>query len=242
MASSIFIVGLVKSGSTLLNRVMRPIAEAAGFDFVAPANALRQQGVDLRDASPTFEPEGHAYGGFRNLPWPLPFAAGRTVFLARDPRDALTSLYFSVAYSHAPPGAAASNAMLRRFETRRARALAQSIDDFVLAEAAHHGEIVLETLGNLPEGSRRHAYEAVIFDKLAWARDMADFLALDVAERRIAAIVDRQDIHPAEEAPRAHVRHVTPGDHRDKLAPETIRQLDEILAPAMTALGYAGER
>ncbi len=240
MAESLFIVGLVKSGSTLLNRLMKPLAEGAGYNFDAPANTVRQQGVKLRGARPDFQPEGHAYGGFRNLPWPLPeFAAGRTVFLARDPRDALTSLYFSVAYSHRPPGTGADGALLRKFQARRMRALDQPIDAFVLAEAPKQAETIAETLRHLPAGTRRYAYETVIFDKLAWARDMMAYLGLELADRRLAAIVERQDVIPAVEAPRDHIRRVTPGDHRDKLAPATIARLDDILQPVMSALGYA---
>ena len=240
MARSLFLLGLIKSGSTLLNRVMKPITESAGFIFDSPANDLRQQGVELRDAALSFEAENRAYGGFRNLPWPLPaFAADRAVFLVRDPRDALTSLYFSVAYSHRPPGTGVSDALLRRFEARRARAKAQAIDDFVLAEAPRQAETIAETLRHLPAGSRTYRYEEVIFEKLAWVADMMAFLRLEVPQRRVAQIVQRQDIKPEAEAPHEHVRRVTPGDHREKLSSDTIRRLDEILRPVMESLGYA---
>ncbi len=38
----------------------------------------------------------------------------------------------------------------------------------------------------------------------------------------------------------SHKRKVTPGDHREKLQSETIRQLDEIFAPVLEKLGYSG--
>jgi hypothetical protein len=37
----------------------------------------------------------------------------------------------------------------------------------------------------------------------------------------------------------SHVRHVTPGDFRNKLRPETIARLDEVFAEALARLGYA---
>lgn len=241
MPTSLFLVGLIKSGSTLLNRLMKPVTESAGFVFEAPANDLRQQGLELRDADLTFVAEGHAYGGFRNLPWPLPdFAAGRTVFLARDPRDALTSLYYSVAYSHRPPGTTAGDALLRGFEARRTRALGQAIDDFVLQEAPARAHLIEETLCHMPS-HRMYRYEEVIFSKQAWVVDMMDYLGLVVAERRVAQIVARHDITPAEEAPHEHIRRVTPGDHREKLRPDTVQRLDNILSPVLRRLGYAAD-
>ena len=37
-----------------------------------------------------------------------------------------------------------------------------------------------------------------------------------------------------------HKRKVTPGDHREKLQPETIRQLDQLFAPVLDKPGYSG--
>ncbi len=39
----------------------------------------------------------------------------------------------------------------------------------------------------------------------------------------------------------SHKRKVTPGDHREKLQPETIRRLDQIFAPVLDRLGYSGK-
>jgi len=38
----------------------------------------------------------------------------------------------------------------------------------------------------------------------------------------------------------SHKRKVTPGDHREKLRPETIVRLNEIFAPVFRKLGYTG--
>lgn len=240
MAASIFIVGLIKSGSTLLNRLMRPLSEAAGFHFNAPANDFRRKGLELRDAKVTFDPVGQAYGGFRHLPWPLPdFAANRTVLLVRDPRDALTSLYFSVAYSHGPPGSTDTTLLLRKFEARRAKARAMTIDAFVLDEVGAFAALAEKTIDHIP-AHRLYRYEDVVFDKLPWTLDMLDYFGLSVPERRVAAIVGRNDVRPSEEDPQAHVRRVTPGDHREKLKPQTIAALDHRLAPLLRRFGYVG--
>jgi hypothetical protein len=238
MPPSIFIVGLLKSGSTLLNRIMRPITVAAGLSFRAPASEMFERGLELKTATVAFEPFGHAYGGFRDLPWPLPdFAADRTVLLVRDPRDALTSLYFSVAYSHVPPGTADSPRLLRAFEARRDRVRGMSIDDFVLQEAPARARQIRRTLANIPR-RRLYRYEEIIFDKQAWVEDMVAYLGLSPPPPLVAAVVARNDVVPAEEAPLAHIRRVTPGDHREKLRPETIAALDARFARLMKTMGY----
>jgi hypothetical protein len=238
MIPSVFIVGLLKSGSTLLNRIMRPICADSGLTYRSPANEMVERGLKLKEATIDFEPFEHAYGGFRDLPWPLPdFAADRTILLVRDPRDALTSLYFSVAYSHVPPGTAESPKLLQAFEARRHRARAMAIDDFVLAEADAQARLIKRTLANIPR-HRLYRYEEVIFDKRGWAADMVEYLGLSPPEQLVSTIVARNDVLPSEDAPLEHIRHVTPGDHRDKLRPETIEALDARFARVMKKLGY----
>ena len=41
--------------------------------------------------------------------------------------------------------------------------------------------------------------------------------------------------------PKAFVRRVTPGDHKEKLKPETIARLNEILAPTLELFDYPVE-
>ncbi|VAX14139.1 hypothetical protein MNBD_GAMMA24-1135, partial [hydrothermal vent metagenome] len=36
-----------------------------------------------------------------------------------------------------------------------------------------------------------------------------------------------------------HIRRITPGDHKNKLKPSTIQQLNEIFGDTLDALGYA---
>jgi hypothetical protein len=159
MVPSVFIVGMVKSGSTLLNRIMRPVTAAAGLTYRSPANEMFRRGLELKAATIEFEPFGQAYGGFRDLPWPLPdSAAGRTVLLVRDPRDALTSLYFSLAYSHVPPGSSDSLKLLQAFDARRERVRVMTIDEFVLQEAPAQARLIKRVLTNIPR-HRMYRYE-----------------------------------------------------------------------------------
>ena len=245
-APSAFLVSLPKAGSTLFYRLMQPIATRAGLPYFSLPNELHSIGVpagDVREGlADVFQPAGYTYGGFRgferNLGLP-DYADGRTVLLVRDPRDMLTSLYFSEAKSHVPPGASASDALLKQFEQRRQRALSMSIDDFALGRA--------EALRSAFEGvfaaieGKRHKlfrYEDVIFSKRAWVDEVIAYLGLDVPEQVVANVVAKNDVRPTAEDEGSHIRKVAPGDHLDKLKPGTIARLDETFAAVLQRFGY----
>ena len=123
---SVFLIGLPKAGSTLLNRVMQPLCERGGLAHFSLHNEMRRLGISMRDMPDNigeiYEPTGYTYIGYRGLQShdQLPeFASGRTVYLVRDPRDMVVSKYFSEAFSHRPPGSAADDRMVKKFEERR---------------------------------------------------------------------------------------------------------------------------
>jgi hypothetical protein len=140
-----FCLGVRKSGSTLLNRIVLPLARRNGIKPVDIPGAFFMHGMgvadwagaDLRDV---VRP-GNIYVGFRSFPANIAvyprFEMARKVFMFRDPRDALVSQYFSDAYSHVPPAGdtEASRQHAEMFEKRRAEARATPIDDYVLKRA-----------------------------------------------------------------------------------------------------------
>lgn len=243
---SYFLISLPKAGSTLLNRIMRPLSAQLGAAFFSPANELHGMGVATQQVaaglSDLFKPHGYAYGGFRGIDqgYDIPaFASGRTVFLVRDPRDMVTSQYFSEAYSHVPPGATASDLLLKQFEERRAKALAEPVDAYALRRAPDVARVFARTAKKL-EGidHKLYRYEDIVFAKRDWVVDMLTYLGLPIREPLIDRVVERNDVVPAAEDASAHIRRVAPGDHKDKLAPGTIARLDEIFAPVYAAYGY----
>ena len=243
---SVFLIGLPKAGSTLLNRLMNPILTSAGLSFVALQAIMYRMGVPPQDtpreANLAFQPEGYAFGGFRSLPGafrPPSFAANRTIILVRDPRDMLTSLYFSLASSHSPPGEAVGSELANRFFEQRDLVNRQGIDAFALRNAESvvgQFRSVKRKLRDIPH--RRYRYEDVIFDKLAWVRDMLGYLQLDVAPEVVERVVEANDVRPDVEDPAQHIRKVAPGDHIDKLAPETIAELNEKFARILQRYDY----
>jgi hypothetical protein len=244
--ASVFLAGLPKAGSTLLNRLMRPITQAAGLAFYALPEELRSLGVRPADfpaeLTQLFQPKGYAFGGFRSLPGQLrlpPFAKGRTILLVRDPRDMLTSLYFSIAFSHAPPGSGAGGKLAEDFERRRREATGGSIDEFVLG-TINTVQGQFRQVENKLKGldAKVYRYEDIIFDKQRWAEDMVAHLGLPAPAEAVSKAVAANDVKPTDEDPSRHVRKVAPGDHADKLKPETIRKLNEGLAEILERYSY----
>jgi hypothetical protein len=243
---SAFLVGLPKAGSTLLNRLMRPIITAAGLSFVALQEILFDMGVAAqaipREVNVAFEPCGYVFGGFRSLPggFSIPsFASDRTIVLVRDPRDMLTSLYFSLARSHRPPGNAVGEGLAATFSQQREEVNRMSIDAFALERAgivANQFRIVTNKLSMISH--RLYRYEDVVFDKLSWTRDMIDYLGLTVSAAVIEKAVAANDVRPEVEDPAQHVRKVVPGDHREKLKPEIVEKLNRAFKPILLKYGY----
>ena len=243
---SVFFVGLPKAGSTLLNRLMKPITISAGLTFVAPQEIMFDMGVAAHHIPPeisaVFQPFGYAFGGFRSLPRALAlpiYAADRTVVLVRDPRDMLTSLYFSLARSHRPPGQRVGGALAATFQETRDEVNRTDIDVFALENAnliVSQYNTVERKLSGTPH--KLYRYEDIIFDKLSWAKDMAGYLGLSVEPEFVERVVANNDVRPDIEDVSQHIRRVVPGDHAEKLRADTIAELDKRFEPILRRYRY----
>lgn len=231
-----FVFGIYKGGSTLLNRMIGEILRESKRRSINLPNLLRQEGWNIDDVvtdlDGMFENDGIVFGGFRSFPGLLEnsttFANANRILMVRDPRDILVSLYFSDAYSHTiPPTGVAKE----KQEEVRERALAADLNKYAL-ENAQNVRTDLLTLGELlGERTTLVRYEDVIFDKPALARMICDAIGIEVDATALAEIAKRNDIRPEKEDKKAHIRNVSPGDHKNKLTPETIEQLNETLEP-----------
>lgn len=246
---SFFAVGLHKAGSSLLTDLFGSLA--AGYRYV-PYNlhqALYDLGLHAQDvvipSGGVFQPFGIAYTGFRG--WPvthsLPdWSKHRVVHLVRDPRDVMVSLYYSVAKSHISPALNANTASLtKQFRDNRDAALSLGIDGFALAWANKVYREYTETFDILrPATPRIWRYEDVIFNKVAWVREMLRYLGMEPPpDHVLEQIIRPLDVLPKSEDPGRHIRQVKPGDHRAKLAGATIEKLSETFALILSRHGYA---
>jgi hypothetical protein len=172
----------------------------------------------------------------------LPDDAGaRVVIAVRDPRDALTSRFFSFAISHTGVD-----------DELRQAWLDMGIDRFVLEHLPElKGRLATyrSMLATRPDTPVLRYEDMVLrfdhwLDRLlqgfglspdpgavgSFARtQMEDYRKL-IAERQVR---ERED---------KHIRSVAPGDHRRKLRPETIAAIDEALRDEMAFFGYEASR
>jgi hypothetical protein len=240
-----FLFGVRKSGSSILNSMVNVIAEANGVSYVDVAGTFFRNGhpVSTWQRDPELQVllrPGNLYAGFRNCPMGLAgdprFIAGRKVLMVRDPRDALVSEYYSNAYSHSVPQ---SGKARQEMLAHREQALQSAIDAYVLKRAPAFRQTLRE-YASLPPGENLKIlrYEDFITRKRALIGELCSHFAWSISDRLVDQILGWADVIPAAERPTEFVRKVLPGDHRDKLRPATIEQLNGILHAEMELYGY----
>jgi hypothetical protein len=244
-----FVLGIRKSGSTLLNRICATLARFNSVNFVDIAGTFFQNNIPVSDwinepaVRRALRP-GNAYGGFRNLPICFVgtgvFRNARKLLLVRDPRDALVSEFFSNAYSHSIPASEnAAEGVSGNILLERKKALESSIQEYVLARAPLMKRTFMEYEPIMQDPQALILkYEDVVFRK----REMIDSILAHFrwasGHHAITKLLDKVDIRPTEENPTAFIRKVTPGDHREKLSHEAIARLDIELREPLGLFGY----
>lgn len=241
--NSILGVAVHKAGSSIFQEILAQFAKEAGL-VIEPLSenfsaSPQPQALILRDLSVSLKPEGVFYGVVRSPHFSLMERLDelRMIAQVRDPRDCLTSHYYSLVYSHRLP-----NNPIKRdaFLARRRKAQAMSIDDFVL-EAADLFEDRFQHLADLKKehpGMLVCKYEKMVERTDEWRADIAAFFDMEMTsqlwdklDRLISFDVNREDVTK-------HKRQVTPGDHARKLLPTTISILNSRFFDLMQTFGY----
>jgi hypothetical protein len=196
---------------------------------------------DMQKYAHLFRPKGYVYSvfggaidGIENI------EKYRTVLMVRDPRDVLTSMYYSSAYSHAIPNATGDKRSI--FLKRRAHTRQIDIDQFVL-ENAERERAIYQRYIDLYLNGRPHLYltryEDMVKDFSAWVDGLLDHCELVIEPAMRTKIVEEAGlIRPVKENKYAHIRKGEPGDHHDKLQPKTVLRLNDIFAEVMKKFGY----
>jgi hypothetical protein len=247
-AETCFVLGIRKCGSSVMNSIVADLARQNGKLYRDIAGRFFEADIPERiwrhdPATLNLLVAGHVHGGFRAMPLVFArhelFAASRKILMVRDPRDALVSEYFSNAYSHALPAGGQGGAT-QDLLALRAAALTASIEATVLrqAPALNHTFLEYAAVAGDP-ATRLFRYEDVILSKRRWVRDIAAHFDWSAeADGFLDGMMSWADVLPAVERPEQFIRKVVPGDHRNKLSPRVIEQLNEMLAPAMRLFGY----
>ncbi len=239
-----------KCASTYTRSILRALTQNIGM---IPIDLMRfvqaEFGKQLKEISNSeaeeilgvefFQSKGYFYGPLRYyIDWEIEALEDYKIMLMlRDPRDVLTSLYFSIAYSHSIPQQ--KNLGQRMLENRNA-ALAKPIDDWVLEAAPGYLERYKNYCENLLGRSNVCfvKYEDMVNDFPTWLDTVIKSLELnDVDKTLIEKLINEADFS-VEENINSHKRQVKPGDHRRKLKPETINQLNTIFSEVLDLLDY----
>lgn len=240
-----FVLGVRKSGSSILNSMVTALAQRQGLPFVDIAGQLFKAGMKADDwrKDPALEAlirGGNVYGGFRNAPLGLngsrAYAGSAKILMVRDPRDALVSEYFSNAYSHSLPAAGKG---LESMKELRQQALSTSVESYVLERAAALGRTMMDYAPLVSDPRTRiYKYEAVIMHKRDLLRDISRHFGWSIDEQHLGHVLEWADVVPTDERPTEFVRKVLPGDHRDKLSQDAIGKLNAMLEAPMKTFGY----
>ena len=187
-----------------------------------------------------FLPVGYLYSVFGGMVEGISdLDAYRVVLMVRDPRDVLTSEYFSIAYSHRPP---LGKNKASSFGDRRELARQIGIDEYAVAQCARLRR-VYERYADRLLGRPNVAmltYEQMMSDFEAWLDRLLDHCGLTTTPRLRRALVDEaRRSRPKTEDVFRHRRQALPGDHRRKLRAETIGRLEASFSRVLEAFGYA---
>lgn len=189
-------------------------------DFLMPR--LHRQGMH-------YGPFYHYHKGFSELD------DFRVVLTLRDPRDVMTSTYFSVAFGHTLYDRASIE--------RRKRVREMGLDAFVLEQV---GEVVERyTTYHEALAGRDNVlvlrYEEMVGNFEPWLSRLAEFIGSGDQREALEAIRAEADFAVKKEDKYSHRRSVKPGNFREKLKPETIEKLDEQLAGVLRLFNYTAD-
>lgn len=243
-----FSLGMRKSGSTLVHKIVAALARANGLNIVDVPDRFFQAGLRLVDwenidLSEVVRPD-NVYIGYRAFPQAHGdmdiFRDSKKVFMFRDPRDALVSLYFSDAYSHLMPRSGGGNAKSREETLKnRANALATDIDSYVLSQTSYMKRALTKFAVLLDDPNcLTLRYEDYIFQKKRLIHKVAKHYGWTATPAQVTALLDTIEQVPNSEDKKRFVRKAVPGDHRAKLKPETIATLDAELQDVMETYDY----
>jgi hypothetical protein len=240
---SIYFYSLHKAGTSLMTVALRQASNLKHVDYETMVfdNKLVEK--------PVFYDHGHLYGVFRVIqPSTAPmyttlaqyistqeFVKDKTiVFMVRDPRDILISLYYSMRNSHVP---SANPEIKKRSEAQRALLQTTSLEEFVLERAARI-PIRFQILYELSQSCKQKVilkYEDLINNFEGFMTGFEQYIKIPAKRKRELYQASRP---MREEDPAAHKRSGKIGQYKEKLTPATQQKITEICRPMLERFGY----
>ena len=235
---SAYIFAFPRGGSTLLNNMVAAYCRQIDVPTFSLFNAAFDQGVPTQDiqqdASVCFNRSGCIYTGFRHFPaFDLDVTGAPAIWLTRDPRDMLVSLYYAVLKSHVIPKGLVS------YAKNRADAEKLDVNQFVIQRPmifTRHFQRYKKMLTD--SNLKIYRYEDVIFEKEKWLTDSVARLGLVHRPELVRNIAEQFDVFPDREDENEHIRQVQPGNYKEKLTRRTIQKLNKSLADFLKYFDY----
>lgn len=186
-----------------------------------------------------FRPSGYLYSVFGGMIEGIPDLGNyHIILMIRDPRDVLTSRFFSLAYSHLPPG----RNKVERFNNSVAFAHQAGIDRFVIDWSEKTRKIYqryLDLLVSRQSNVYVTKYEDMMADFPTWLNGVLDYCELEVSPNlKLDLLEEARRSRPEKENISRHARQATPGDHKKKLQPATIERLDAVFSNILAGFKY----
>lgn len=232
--TSVVLFTVNKAASMYVHRMLRWIAEPHGLLqadltgwFATSSGNMFRHFKDPESMQKLFRPKGFFYAALRDpcdIPGPERF---RIVVVLRDPRDVLTSKYYSQGFSHA--------VINERVHARRKHVVRQTIDTFVL----EHAPGLLKSYQRYVDqyDGKPYAlittYEKMTADLPGWLNAIVQHTGLTEHPEAIQRVLDHAKNVKATGDKSKHIRVARSGDHQERLQPATIAELDRMFAPLM---------
>jgi hypothetical protein len=242
---SILLYTFHRAGSNVVSDVLGDLCKAAQLPFHSPNDRRKYAAIHRERWQGYIARRRGCFGPIRvgeaHPCVPFDTAGYELIVHVRDPRDVLVSLYF--AQLHVLPQIPDSEGMT---EDRRALWQRRGLDAYVLAASElvrRRYQFAQECL--VQQGATVIRYEEMVTAFPAWLGRLLSCFAEEVPASRLAGIKQRlarrwePEFQVRGEDVASHKRQVTPGDHRRKLRPETVRALDAGLRDVLDAFGYS---
>jgi len=240
---SLMALSMHKAGSSIADNIILDFCTAKGYEIdrisKQTMGSPKPEASIYQDYQNRMRTEGVYYGIARG-----PYVENmaiiqklKTIIQVRDPRDCITSAYFSFSKSHVPP---TDPDKLRKFEETRKRIAQLSIDQYARDMASDYRQR-LQILSDIMadhDDILMLRYEDMVEDTQSWLGQISDFLEQPLSDDLMAVFGHKIDFTVQTEDENRHKRQVTPGDHRRKLHPETIHHLNKVLGAQMARFGY----
>lgn len=257
--SSILHFTVNKAATQYVKKILFKLGEENGMHCAAPDSLAFNSGFPslsglrskkIHKFQKVFKPKGYVYSSFNGaIPWIENLHLYRIIVFVRDPRDVITSLYYSLAYSHPLPSELSPDR--ETFIRNRKQILQSGIDGFAIQAAesiAGDFRSLISLIGRKAPDERRASnilitrYEQMVQGFDDWLDEVIVHCDLMVSDETRSELAEdaRQIADRFSEGERqdSHLRKGRPGDYLEKLKPKTVSKLNAIFDEVLLFFEY----